>query len=221
MKRGRSPGPMALVYSLHPPPAFAIARSRLLAHPRASASLRQPARPLEKGCALSRRDRTGSGHREHEQPVEVDEVQAGYNVAQDAVEQHCLDGQRKHSSTFPSAACFERAPERCAESAQWALTVTLTRSRQLSRPLPEAYRRLQSSAFSIEQLRALQRPPPKARLKRRSLPKRHALDYAYAESGECRSRVRLALAPPRGVTRQPCHLPPGGRARRADASPKL
>ena len=104
---------------------------------------------------------------------------------------------------------------------RWALTVTLTRSRQLSRPLPEAYRRLQSSAFSIEQLRALQRTPPKARLKRRSLPKRHALDYAYAESGECRSRVRLALAPPRGVTRQPCHLPPGGRARRADASPKL
>ena len=50
--------------------------------------------------------------------MEVDEVQAGYNVAQDAVEQHCLDGQRKHSSTFPSAACFERAPERCAESAQ-------------------------------------------------------------------------------------------------------
>ena len=70
--------------------------------------------PSSKRCQTTGR----LGHREHEQPVEVDEVQAGYNVAQDAVEQHCLDGQRKHSSTFPSAACFERAPELCAESVQ-------------------------------------------------------------------------------------------------------
>ena len=50
---------------------------------------------------------------------------------------------------------------------------------------------------------------------------RHALDHTFAESGKCGVRVRLALAPPRGVTRQPFYPPYGGRARRADASPEL